>query len=92
MCFKIYDFNFIYSYAHCLQMIKVSRTETHAPEAMEEPFVREQRVRDLLPERSLQQLGEFFLPNRVWRRHKHLGEDSVRGLLRSTVRLHTVQP
>jgi hypothetical protein len=40
-------------YSFLLAMIEVSRTETHAPEAMKEPFVREQRVRDFLRERSL---------------------------------------
>ena len=36
-----------------LVMIKVSRTKTHAPEVMKEPFVREQRVHDLPREWSL---------------------------------------
>ena len=34
-------------------MIKVSRTKTHAPEAMKEPFVREQHVHDFPREWSL---------------------------------------
>ena len=69
-------------------MIKVSRTETHAPEAMKEPFIREQRIRDLLRERSLQQLGEFFLLNCIGRRHNA----SVKALYAAYhVVLHPVQ-
>ena len=79
-------------YYFLLAMIKTSHTETHAPEAMKEPFVGKQRVRDFLRERSLQQFGEFFLLNRIWRFHKRLCEGSVRSLPCSTVRLYAVQP
>ena len=47
---------FFFSDAHALFACddKGLRTEVHAPEAVKEPFILEQRVRDLLQGRSLQ--------------------------------------
>ena len=58
---------------------------------MKEPFVLEQRVCDLLWERSLQQDGEFFLLNHIWWIHKRMCERRVRSLPCSTIMLDSMQ-